>query len=114
MSAKLTVLFFIVICFEVGILLVYLPWHPSWNENHLLVYAVDRLHWSWVVGTVTSGYFRGAVTGLGLLNIMLGGWEIVNFKKTVRSFQSELNSEGRPGADSSGVSDNPPETTGAE
>ena len=114
MSAKLTVLFFIVICFEVGVLLVFLPWHPSWNENHLLVIASDRLHWAWIVRVVTSGYFRGAVTGLGLLNIMLGGWEILNFKKTVRAFKSEWQAEETPDSDSSAIPDNRPEATGAE
>lgn len=109
MSAKLTVLFFIIICFEVGVLLVYLPWHPSWNENHLLVIASDRMHWSWLVRFVTSGYTRGAVTGLGLLNILLGGWEILNFKKTVRAFQSEWQSDPPlHAADTAVVPDNQP------
>jgi hypothetical protein len=98
MSAKLTVLFFILICFEIGILLVYLPWHRSWNENHLLIIAADRLHWAWLVHLMMSGYLRGAVTGLGLLNLALGGWEIVNFKKTVRNFQLEWQGE-RSGAE---------------
>jgi hypothetical protein len=33
------------------------------------------------------------VTGLGILNLALGGWEIVNFKKTVRNFQLEWQGE---------------------
>ncbi len=93
MSAKLTDIFFILICFEIGVLLVYLPWHRSWTENHLLILAADRLHWAWLVRLMMSGYLRGAVTGLGVLNLLLGGWEIKNFKKTVRAFQLEWQGE---------------------
>ncbi|PYT06218.1 MAG: hypothetical protein DMF60_09810 [Acidobacteria bacterium] len=95
MSIKLTIVFFILICFEIGVLLVILPWvpSPSWNENYLLVLAADKIHWPWLALAMKSGYVRGAVTGLGLLNILLGVWEIINFKKTARAFQMEWQSE---------------------
>src|SRR5215211_536601 len=95
MSAKLTIIFFILICFEIGVLLIILPWvpNPSWSENYLLVLAADRLHWPSLAMAIKSGYVRGAVTGLGILNIMLGVWEIVNFKKTARAFQIEWQGE---------------------
>lgn len=100
MSARLTVIFFILICLEIGALLVFLPWHPSWKDNHLLILVAEKLHWPSLVPTMMSGYVRGAVCGLGLLNIILGGWEIINFRKTVRAFQSEWQGEdpaGLPG-----------------
>ena len=89
MSAKLTIIFFIMICFETGALLVILPWlnYPPWNENYLLILAAESLNSPAIARVMTSGYARGAVTGLGLLNIMLGAWEIINFKKTVRALQ---------------------------
>jgi hypothetical protein len=92
MSAKLTVLFFILICFEIGVLLVILPWidYPPWTENFLLIAAVDRLQSPWLASVVRSGYLKGAVTGLGLLNLLIGVWEVINFRKTVRTFQTEL------------------------
>jgi hypothetical protein len=92
MSAKLTILFFILICFEIGVLLTLLPWlsYPSWNENYLLFLLADKLHLSGLSRWMTSGYVRGAITGLGLLNIWIGIVEIVNFKKTVQFFQVEL------------------------
>ncbi len=91
MSAKLTIVFFILICFEIGVLLVILPWvpSPSWNENYLLALAADKIDWPWLALAMKSGYVRGAVTGLGLLNILLGVWEIVNFKRTALAFQTE-------------------------
>jgi len=95
MSVKLTIVFFILICFEIGILLVILPWvpSPSWNENYLLMLAADKAHWPWLAVVIKSGYARGAVTGIGLLNILLGAWEIINFKKTARAFQGEWQSD---------------------
>src|ERR1051325_9781711 len=92
MSVKLTIIFFILICFEIGALLVVLPWlsYPSWNENYLLFLLADRLHLSGLSRLMTTGYMRGAVTGLGLLNIWIGIIEIVNFNKTVHFFQTEL------------------------
>src|ERR1044072_9035405 len=91
MSAKLTIIFFILICFEIGVLLIILPWVPnsSWSDNYLLVLAADRLQWPSLAMAIKSGYVRGAVTGLGMLNIMLGVWEIVNFQKTARACQIE-------------------------
>ena len=95
MSAKLTIIFFILICFEIGVLLLILPWvpSPSWNENYLLVLIADKLHWPSLAMFMRSGYVRGAVTGLGLLNIMLAVGEIINFKKTARAFQIEWQGE---------------------
>ena len=110
MSVKLTIVFFILICFEIGILLVILPWvpSPSWNENYLLVLAADKMHWPWLALAMKSGYARGAVTGLGLCNILLGVWEIVNFRKTARAFQMEWQGEETypRSLDPVGISDN--------
>jgi hypothetical protein len=112
MSVKLTIVFFILICFEIGILLVILPWvpSPSWNENYLLVLAADKMHWPWLALAMKSGYARGAVTGLGLLNILLGVWEIVNFKKTARAFQMQWQNEETDSRsfEAAGVPDNRP------
>lgn len=112
MSAKLTIIFFILICFEIGALLVILPWvrTPSWSENYLLIIAAEKMNWPGLARFMSSGYVRGAVTGLGVLNIMLGVWEIAKFKKTVRAIQMEWQSEqGEPEAFApAGLSDNRP------
>ena len=118
MSVKLTIVFFILICFEIGILLVILPWvpSPSWSENYLLVLAADKIQWPWLALAMKSGYTRGAVTGLGVLNILLGVWEIINFKKTARAFQTDWQSEeaSSKSLDTAGLPDNrPPAVTTA-
>jgi hypothetical protein len=86
MSAKLTVILFIMICFEIGGLLLVLPWHRSWQENSFLYFVTEVLQAPWLSSFVVSGYFRGFISGLGLVNILIGIWEIFNFRATVRAF----------------------------
>lgn len=92
MSAKLTIIFYILICFEIGVILLFLPWHSYWDDNFFLYYISTRLHWQWLVAFVHSGYVRGAVSGIGIINLLIGCWEIINFRKTVNSLtESEKN-----------------------
>ena len=51
---------------EVGLALVVLPWTVFWDRNYLI--DLMPLVRPWIV----SSYVRGAVSGLGLLNIALG------------------------------------------
>ncbi len=83
MSAKLTVVFYIFICFEIGALLILLPWSVYWNENFFLYYLTNRFHSETIMEIVQSGYLRGAVTGLGIVNVLLGFLEIFNFRTSV-------------------------------
>lgn len=48
---------------EVGLLLIVLPWSAFWERNYF-IYAVPLLE-----PLFTSPFFRGAVSGLGLLNL---------------------------------------------
>ena len=48
---------------EVGLLLMVLPWSGFWDRNYF-VYAIPALE-----PLFTSPFFRGAVSGLGLLNL---------------------------------------------
>ncbi len=84
-SAKLTVVLYILVCFEIGALLVFLPWHRTWQENNVLFLLTEWLEWPWLRQWIVSGWARGFVTGLGLINILIGVREIVSFSRTVRS-----------------------------
>ena len=83
MSAKITVIFYIAICFEIGIVLLIAPWSGFWVDNFFLEYIASFLHWQSLVGIVQSGYVRGAVSALGVVNLVFCIWEIKNFHKTV-------------------------------
>ncbi len=92
MSAKITVIVYILICFEVGILLLILPWTQFWDDNVFLYFITGKLNAPWFPTLLTSGYVRGAVTGLGLLNILAGLRDVFKFRESVQA----LNSIGEP------------------
>ena len=55
------------ICLEAGVLLVFLPWSPYWDNNFFLQ------RFPGLVPVLLSPFLRGAVTGLGLLDVFLSG-----------------------------------------
>jgi hypothetical protein len=94
MSAKLSVVFYIILCLEIGIFLTVLPWWPQglwglsdWGNNYFLLYAARKTGYYELQTVVASGWVRGAVTGIGLLNLGIAFWEIFNFKHTVQALQ---------------------------
>jgi hypothetical protein len=88
MSAKITVIVYILICFEVGILLLILPWTQYWEENVFLYFITGKLNAPWIETLLTSGYMRGAITGLGVLNILAGMRDIFKFHESVQALTS--------------------------
>ena len=96
MSAKLSVIFYIILCFEIGIFLTVLPWWPQgmwgfseWGNNYFLLYAARTTGSQSLQHVVASGWVRGAVSGVGMLNLGIAFWEIFNFKRTVAALQQE-------------------------
>ncbi|MFN2515213.1 MAG: hypothetical protein ABR556_03270 [Pyrinomonadaceae bacterium] len=99
MSAKLSVIFYIILCLEIGIVLTLLPWIPQgtlglsdWGNNYFLLYAARKTGLYGLQTVVASGWMRGAVTGIGLLNVGIAFWEIFHFKQTVRALQESTQS----------------------
>lgn len=94
MSAKLSVIFYIVLCLEIGIVLTLLPWIPQgflglsdWGNNYFLLYAARKTGFYGLQGVVASGWVRGAVTGLGILNLAMAFWEIFHFRQTLNALR---------------------------
>lgn len=92
MVAKLTVVFFIICLLLAGILLIFLPWFDlgafgDWKSNYLLRFTSETLNLPGLREAVASNWFRGAITGLGVLNIFLAFWEIAHFKEEVKEFE---------------------------
>ena len=94
MSAKLSVIFYIILCLEIGLVLTLLPWIPQgtlglsdWGNNYFLLYAARKTGMHALQTVVASGWMRGAVTGVGLLNIGIAFWEIFHFRQTVRTLE---------------------------
>ncbi len=106
MSAKLSVIFYIILCLEIGLVLTLLPWIPQgflglsdWGSNYFLLYAARKTGLYGLQGVVASGWIRGAVTGLGLLNLGMAFWEIFNFKQTLSALQGHPVTVNRPSKD---------------
>jgi hypothetical protein len=97
MSAKLSVIFYIILCLEIGIALAVAPWWPQgmwgfgdWGNNFFLLYAAQKTGIQGLQAVVASGWVRGAVSGIGLLNLGIAIWEIFHFKQTVTALQTQI------------------------
>ena len=105
MASRLTVIFYIVLCLEAGLVLVIAPWLPwlapltrwlglgdlvgdNWGDNFFLVLAAQKTGFGGLQQAVSSGWVRGAVTGLGLLNLAMAFWEMYHFPDTVRRLEN--------------------------
>ena len=94
MVARLTVIFFIVLSLLAGFVLVIFPWVSvgrvgDWGDNQLLIFASQKLNFQDLQKIVSSGWVRGAVTGLGVVNLIIGFWEIANFKQSVERLEGK-------------------------
>ena len=90
MVERLTVFFFIVLCVLLGTYLILSPWDilfGNWSENYLLAFITDRAGAPSLQRTVSSNWFRGAVTGLGVVNILIAVWEAIHFNESVKMLE---------------------------
>lgn len=90
MVERLTVIFFIILCFLLGFYLILSPWDAlfgPWGENYLLVFLSDKSGFPVLQKTVASTWFRGGVTAIGVLNLIIAFWEIINFNQSVKMLQ---------------------------
>jgi len=72
---------YVLYSFEVGGFLLILPWLSMWDNNYL-IYQYPGIR-----PIVANSFLKGAVLGLGILNILIGIQEIVKFFK---SFKRQL------------------------
>lgn len=69
---------YILICLEVGMLLLVVPWTRVWSNNGFLLRHLALRAWA------MQGFVRGAISGLGLVNLWLGIWEGVHYQEHPR------------------------------
>lgn len=55
---------------EVGLLLIVLPWSSFWDQNYFAGSV------PWLKDVLTNNYIRGAVSGLGVVNLFAGFAEL--------------------------------------
>jgi hypothetical protein len=59
-------LLYVALFLEVGLLLIVLPWSGFWDRNYFLA------AWPGLRPVITNNFVRGAVTGLGVVNLCAG------------------------------------------
>jgi hypothetical protein len=57
-----------------GIFLLWLPWQKIWENNYIL-YLYPQIR-----PLITNSFFKGAVLGLGINDILIGIHQIAHFK----------------------------------
>ncbi|MDX2150841.1 MAG: hypothetical protein SFV54_08910 [Bryobacteraceae bacterium] len=72
---KVSALLFAVFCFELGAFLLIFPWLESWPTNVLRSFH-PVLHHLWL-----RPEFRGALSGLGLINLYIATVEIFRLRR---------------------------------
>ena len=77
-------LLYILYSLEVGVFLLFLPWLAIWENNYLLYRFPDFRP------VVANSFLRGAVLGLGIVNIAIGLQEIGLFRKKTRKRRPDV------------------------
>src|SRR5579871_4669916 len=77
-QSRLLAICFVIFTFEIGLFLVIVPWmDETWSLNTLQELA------PWLQNLWIDPYFRGAITGLGLVNIYIACLEVFRlFRRT--------------------------------
>ena len=79
---RILLFLFILICLELGIFLLFLPWTSLWEHNYFL------LRYPTLVRYLLNHYVRGGISGLGLLNVWIAVYELRHFRHTLARLES--------------------------
>jgi hypothetical protein len=69
-------------CIEAGFFLLLLPWMYLWDNNYL-VYRFPDLR-----PLVANFFLKGAVIGLGIVNLIIGIQELFNIRAAPRKYST--------------------------
>lgn len=92
MVERLTVIFFIILCLMLGFYLILSPWDAlfgPWADNYLLAFVTEKTGAPVLRSVVASTWFRGGVTALGVLNLLIAFWEMAHFDQAVKMLEGE-------------------------
>ncbi len=79
MLQRLYLAVLILFCLELGLFLTVLPWSSLWERNYFLYRYPAAGAW------LLNHYFRGAISGLGLADILVGLWQATHFRQLLTS-----------------------------
>lgn len=72
---RMFVAVYVLFCVTLGLTLIKLPWSELWFETGFLV------RWPELQHLLHSGFVRGAVSGLGVIDIWLGVHEAIHYRE---------------------------------
>jgi len=75
----------VVLLFEMGALLLYLPWSTFWEQNYFLN------HYVWLRAVILHPSIRGIVSGIGVLDIFVA-FGLFNSRSATLSVPPSTNS----------------------
>lgn len=76
---KASALLFIIFCLEIGVVLLVFPWSDYWDNNFFATWIPKgREFWD-------NAYARGAVSGLGVVNIYISFTELFGLRRFSKS-----------------------------
>ena len=73
--AKFKILLFVVFTFEIGFFLLVFPWLQGWDRTSIPVVV------TWLAPLWHNSFFRGAISGLGVVNIYISLLEISRLRR---------------------------------
>jgi hypothetical protein len=68
-------LLIVMVCLELGMFLLVFPWTDYWTSNYFATF-IPKYFWIW-----DSAYTKGAVSGLGVVNLFIGVSEIFRLRR---------------------------------
>ena len=71
---KVSAVVFITFCLEIGLYLLIVPWTESWDGNYFSGLPRMKIYWD-------NLYVRGAVSGLGAVNLFISLSEIFRLRR---------------------------------
>ncbi len=80
---KLGAVLYAFFCFEIGILLIFMPWLDLWDRNYFSGIA-GRWPELWM-----SPYLRGAISGLGVVDIAISFVELFRLRRFARKHDED-------------------------
>ncbi|MGH9804656.1 MAG: hypothetical protein ACRD4D_05750 [Candidatus Acidiferrales bacterium] len=81
MLPRLLLFTLVLFCLELGVFLVVLPWTGIWERNFFLFRYPE------LAGLLLDFRLRGAISGLGLVDIGLGAWYAAHFRLLLSRWQ---------------------------
>ena len=74
---RISMVVFVVFCIELGLFIAVLPWVSIWNQNSFML-AHPGLR-----DFLSNNFVRGAISGIGIIDIWIGIWEAVHYRDPV-------------------------------